>query len=93
MAHAELSPSSAVRWMQCPGSVAACRDLPDTSSKYADEGTDAHELAAKCLESGKDAAEFIGAAMEKGTVVDADMARYVQSYIDYVRALANGGVV
>jgi hypothetical protein len=85
MAHAELSPSSAVRWMSCPGSVAACRGLPDTSSKYADEGTDAHALAAACLESGADAAQAIGGALAEGTIVSADMATHVQTYVDYVR--------
>jgi Protein of unknown function (DUF2800) len=60
MAHAELSPSSAERWMTCPGSVAACRDIPDTSSTHADEGTAAHHIAAACLESGEDAKAWIG---------------------------------
>ncbi len=49
VAHALLSPSSAERWMQCPGSVALSYGAPDSSSEYADEGTAAHELAAMCL--------------------------------------------
>lgn len=85
MAHAQLSPSSAERWITCPGSVALCRNLPDSSSSYADEGTAAHDLAAKCLESGKDAAEFIGQTVDKGFVVDSTMAGYVQQYVDFVR--------
>ncbi len=47
--HALLSASASERWIACPGSVALCKDLPDTSSKYADEGTLAHELAADYL--------------------------------------------
>jgi hypothetical protein len=47
--HAELSPSSAARWMRCPGSVKACDGLPDEPSKFADEGTAAHFLASECL--------------------------------------------
>lgn len=45
-AHAKLSPSAAVRWINCPGSV-ALSDLcpPPGSSDYADEGTAAHSLA------------------------------------------------
>lgn len=47
--HAKLSPSSAVRWMACPGSVARSEGIPDKGSQYADEGTAAHFLAAHCL--------------------------------------------
>lgn len=93
--HAELSPSSAVRWMNCPGSVTLSRGLVDKSSKFADEGTDAHELAAVCLMEETDANAYIGIAMEKGHVVDADMAMHVQTYIDFVRTLVNsvGGML
>lgn len=93
MAHAQLSPSSAERWITCPGSVALCRNLPDSSSSYADEGTAAHDLAAKCLESGKDAAEFIGETVDKGFVVDSTMAGYVQQYVDFVRFLQKGAAL
>lgn len=91
-AHALLSPSSAARWMACPGSVAACEGLPDKSSEFADEGTAAHELAALCLVEGGTAADRIGlkiAAGREGRVftVDVDMATHVQAYVDYVRAL------
>lgn len=42
--HALLSASAAERWMNCPGSVAATKDLPNKPSVYADEGTLAHSL-------------------------------------------------
>lgn len=89
MAHAKLSPSSAKRWMTCPGSVELSKDRPDESSSFADEGTDAHELAARCLESGKNANDFLGETMGKGNVVGADMAYNVQAYVDYVRNMAS----
>ena len=60
MAHAQLSPSSAMRWMTCPGSVALGAALPDTSSTFADEGTAAHFLAAECLERELNTLDFIG---------------------------------
>lgn len=42
--HALLSASAADRWMLCPGSVAATKYHPETSSEAADEGTLAHAL-------------------------------------------------
>lgn len=100
-AHATYSPSGASRWMSCPGSTAACAGLPDTSSAYADEGTAAHELASWVL-AGDDvtACEFIGSEIEvlndDGSVrarhvVDANMASFVQTYVDNVRDYATTG--
>ena len=44
--HAVLSPSSAERWINCPGSVRLSQQLPPApSSTYADEGTLAHRVA------------------------------------------------
>lgn len=37
------------RWSVCPGSVRLSEGIPSKSSKYAEEGTMAHELAAKIL--------------------------------------------
>lgn len=84
--HAELSPSSAERWVTCPGSVALSRGLTDTSSAAANEGTGAHDLAARALVSGLPADSYKRLAMEGGSVVDDDMARHVQGYIDRVHA-------
>jgi len=58
--HAVLSPSSAKRWMSCPGSVALSEGLQDTSSTFAEEGTAAHFLASYCLVSGENAAAHLG---------------------------------
>lgn len=44
--HSSLSPSSAERWTNCPGSVALSATVPKPpSSPYASEGTNAHTLA------------------------------------------------
>lgn len=58
-AHATLSPSSASRWLHCPGSVALHAQVEDTGSTFAAEGTAAHFLAEKCLTQGANAESFI----------------------------------
>lgn len=46
MSHSPLSPSSAGRWINCPGSLKAMENMPsEPLSEFAKEGTDAHRLA------------------------------------------------
>ncbi len=90
MAHAELSPSSASRWMTCPGSVALCRGLEDKPSKYAAEGTAMHTVAELCLTKGDPAVKYAGQTFSRDgfdTVFTNDHAVAVQQYVDYVRGL------
>ena len=58
--HARLSPSAAVRWMVCPGSIALADHFPDTPSFAASEGTFAHTIREKCLKNGDDAVDLVG---------------------------------
>ena len=44
--HALLSASSSHRWLSCPPSAKLCAAHPDTTSPYAQQGTEAHSLAA-----------------------------------------------
>ena len=94
-AHAKkFSPSAAERWMTCPGSVAACLDAPDSSSKYADEGTAAHELAERIL-LGADGTSLVGQTAENGVEFTQDMLTEVTKYVNYVQDLvrSTGGTL
>lgn len=59
-AHAKLAPSAAHRWMNCPGSVLLSAGFPNTSSRFAAEGTAAHELASYCLSKNEDPVALLG---------------------------------
>lgn len=78
MAHAILGPSKAHRWMQCAGSVALEAGIPDTTSAYAEEGTQAHEMAAWILQG------------MNALTDDKDMLEHVNVYVDYVKREAEG---
>lgn len=43
--HALLGPSSAHRWLSCPGSMCLGKQFEDMTSTYAEEGTLAHSIA------------------------------------------------
>jgi len=51
--HSPLGASGASRWMKCPGSYNLIRrlGLSSTAGKAAEQGTAAHEVIAKCLQS------------------------------------------
>ncbi len=57
MSHSRLSPSGAPRWMHCTGSVEACKDMPNATSPYAEEGTLAHAVSAQILNGERPTAE------------------------------------
>lgn len=81
--HAKLGASSSERWINCPASVNACEHMPNTSSKYAAEGTVAHELAEKCLTIKRPVSDYFGVKIDN-FVVDSDMVQNVQNYVNYV---------
>lgn len=77
--HSRVGASSMYRWSKCPGSVRLCAVVPPTSSVYADEGTKAHELAAKWLLEPHNAEALL-------RVMPAEMIDAVRVYVDYVLA-------
>ena len=94
-AHSPLGPSAAERWIACPGSVLATKDLPDTDSEYSLLGTAAHTLAERCGKDNLPALHFLGGKLYVEKVdgesaeftVDREMVTAVQSFLDYVNAL------
>lgn len=91
MAHAFLSPSGAPGWMRCNLRPWLEKELPDSSSNAADEGSAAHELARLCLTRNEEPCIYLGKAVQIAEddywVVDEDMVEHVQTYIDTIRAI------
>lgn len=83
MAHALLSPSSASRWMHCPGSVALSRLFPDESSEYAQEGTIAHAYAAHLLDPQQP---------NPAEPISSENLAFVNDYVSYVERETAGGI-
>jgi hypothetical protein len=80
----DVGASSAHRWSRCTASpkfiVDNADQLPEDSTFYADEGTEAHEVAAVLLD---------GKGLQPGT--SAEMLRNVMTYVDHVRSHQKSG--
>lgn len=92
-AHSKLGASSMYRWGACPGSVRQSAGLANKSSRYAEEGTDAHTLAAHCVEMGfKDPIDLVDRTLTNtqsgpSFLITPDMAEAVAVYVDYIQKL------
>lgn len=80
--HAFLSPSASHRWLNCPPSAKLCAALPDQTSPYAAQGTDAHELCAYLVEKalGRDVKDPTNSL----SYYDAEMQTCAEGYADFV---------
>lgn len=100
-AHARLSPSSAHRWIQCPGSVRLISEMEkqgqttEFTSVYADEGTMAHtiaEIKASRAFGLITRAEFIRRNRDwvESTPEEyhADMLLHAEAYVELLKSLA-----
>lgn len=74
--HSPVGGSSMSRVLRCPGSVKASFGIPNSSSKYADEGTKAHAIAEQRLH-----ARVAGKKLPEPTT---DMERHADEYIEYI---------
>lgn len=89
--HSEWGASGFEAIMLCPGKKTLERDLPRSTSKYAAEGTAAHLVLTWCLTNGLAAHHYVGSEIEAdgfAFTVDDDMARHVQTCVDYVKECA-----
>lgn len=98
MPHANLSPSTAYRWLACPGSPRLCAKVPKRpTSIYAQEGTAAHKFAERCLRQYESPFKFKGQKItnDDGSsfTVDQEMAEAVDEYIKFASKIAPLGLV
>lgn len=77
-AHARLSASGSSRWLSCPGSVRLEKGIPDQTSSYAEEGTQAHEVAEAKLKA------FLEGIVINTNVADSEMDRFTDMYVEAV---------
>jgi len=88
-AHARLSPSSAPRWLRCPGSVQLSDDIEESrDSVYAAEGTVAHHVRELVLAHGFDLEDFLGDTIKADGFeffVDDEMIEYLRPGIEWVQ--------
>jgi hypothetical protein len=91
--HAVYSPSAAKRWINCPGSINACKDLPKQKPNfYSAEGTVAHEIAAYHLSNRqlhKEKEDFVVEQDGFKINVTSEMLDAVMIYVAFVRDQIN----
>ena len=95
--HARLSASGSERWILCPGSVKAEDGIVEKPNPYAEEGTLAHDVAAKVLMSKvyakdvlmEEAELILGDIFESfPTVIEKEMTEHIYNYIGYIMKVA-----
>ena len=86
--HAYLSASASHRWLACPPSAKLCAGINDSSSPYAQQGTDAPALCEYKVEKllGRDPND----PTENLSYFDTEMADCTDEYASYVMEQVNG---
>ena len=84
-----LRPSSASRWIACPGSVKLCAQVPyRPSGEAAQRGTAIHALAETCYQLDTDPMKFVGEKME-GVTLTADDCQMAVDYLQEIWHVEN----
>lgn len=96
--HAKLSPSRAVRYTRCPGSVREEAKYPEKpSGPGAIDGTHSHTLLEHCVKALlSDPTSMVGVKMkdhEGEFIIDSDRVKRVKVAIDYIRENHTGPVL
>ena len=84
-AHSMVSPSSLERVCKCPASVYLCKDLPDTESEVAAEGTEFHAAMEDLLTNPPSSNEDLEERITK--LPSMEMQNYVRSAYDYISGI------
>lgn len=88
MDHARLAPSSANRWVNCPGSVTMEERYPErTESESAREGTAGHWVGSEVL-VGRGAESFVGRTAPNGVIITEEMVDAAKVYVEHVYSIA-----
>ena len=78
--HALLSASSSHRWLACPPSAKLCAAHPDRASPYAQQGTDAHSLAAYKVQKALGMAARVRQLVDENARVQRDQDEFKNDY-------------
>lgn len=87
-AHHRHSPSGADKWFVCAGSLNEEEGLPDETSEFSSEGTAAHTVRERCLNTGIDVQDLVGEWIPADDLffeVTQEWVRYLQPGIDRIR--------
>ena len=84
--HSRLQPSSAHRWVPCPGSVPLEAQYPEEDGLEAQEGHAAHWLAAEMIQRGPGGAPVLVEVAPNGVPITEEMRDLVPVYVSDVLA-------
>lgn len=92
--HALLSASAAKQWLNCPPSVRLTENMPDIQTKFASEGTLAHELAELKLRKKFEVmpkSKYTKAldVIKANPLYTTEMDHHTDDYLDFVLSLAH----